>query len=55
LLIGDGSYDWSLDQAQINILVEAKALGANIFEAFSNSRKFFLIFIFSAVLDDNHK
>jgi O-glycosyl hydrolase len=37
-LVGqEGIYDWSRDAAQRRMLHEAKARGANIFEAFSNS------------------
>ncbi|CAI5461012.1 unnamed protein product [Closterium sp. Yama58-4] len=33
----DGPYDWNADERQRNVLLGAKARGANVFEAFSNS------------------
>lgn len=38
----DGSYDWSADASQRWVLQRAKELGANRFEAFSNSPPYFM-------------
>nr|KAJ3420536.1 hypothetical protein HK105_005550 [Polyrhizophydium stewartii] len=36
-IMPDGTYNWNADTAQVVVLQEAKARGANVFEAFSNS------------------
>lgn len=36
-----GQWNWQADQPQIQLLLKAKELGANIFEAFSNSPPYF--------------
>ena len=38
-----GQWNWNVDQGQILMLQKAKALGANIFEAFSNSPPYFML------------
>ncbi|CAI7749382.1 unnamed protein product [Closterium sp. NIES-54] len=40
----DGPYNWGADQRQRNVLLGAKARGANVFEAFSNSPPWWMTF-----------